>query len=105
MHASTDNTTASRSGQTPDPTHPSASNLVAIWARGRRQFTPWAYPRLRALAAVRFTAGLFLVGLGAVMLSHGYRGWAAVVPLAGAALLFSIASLDFTVARSASHRT
>jgi hypothetical protein len=105
MHAPTDNTTASRSEQAADPTHLPASNLVGIWARGRRRFTPWAYPRLRALAAVRFIVGLYLTGLGALMLSHGYHGWVAIVPLAGAALVFSIAYLDFTVARSAPHRT
>ena len=105
MHAPTDNITASRSEQAADPSFPPASQLVGTWARARRRFTPWAYPRLRALAAVRFAAGLFLVGLGALMLSHGYHAWVAVVPLAGAALLFSIACLDFTVARSASHRT
>lgn len=69
MHAPTDNTAPSRSEQAADPTHP-PSNLVGIWARGRRRFTPWAFPRLRALAAVRFAAGLFLAGLGALMLSR-----------------------------------
>jgi len=104
MHALNDNTTASRSEQVADSAHRPASNLARIWARGRRQITPWAYPRLRALAAVRFTVGIFLVGLGALMLSHGYHGWA-VIPLAGAALNLSIAYLDITVARSASLRT
>ena len=74
MHAPTDNTAPSRSEQAADPTHPPASNLVGIWARGRRRFTPWAFRRLRALAAVRFAAGLFLAGLGALLLSHGYHG-------------------------------
>ncbi|HTA10874.1 MAG TPA: hypothetical protein VK836_20295 [Streptosporangiaceae bacterium] len=104
MHAPTDNITAPRSEQAADPSCPPASNLVRTWARGRRRFTPWAYPRLRALAAVRFAVGLFLVGLGSLMLSYGYHGWVAAVPLTGAALVFSIAYLDFTVARSASHR-
>ena len=104
MHAPHDNTTASRFDQVADPAHSSASKLVRIWARGRRQITPWAYPRLRALAAVRFAVGIFLAGLGALLLSYGYYGRAAV-PLAVAVLLFSIASLDITVARSASLRT
>jgi hypothetical protein len=95
MHAPNDST---------DPTRPPASNLVASWARGRRQITPWAYPRLRALAAVRFTVGIFLVGLGAVLLAYGHDGWAAL-PLAGAALNLSIASLDAAAARSAPHCT
>ena len=104
MHALNDNATPSRSEQVADPTHPPASNLVSIWARGRRQITPWAYPRLRALAAVRFAVGIFLTGLGALMLFHGYYGWAALL-LAGAGLNFSIACLDITVVRSAPLRT
>ncbi len=104
MHAPVDNTTPSRSEQVVDPTHPPASNLASIWARGRRQITPWAYPHLRALAAVRFTTSIFLTGLGTLMLFHGYYGWA-TLPLAGAALNSSIAYLDITVVRSAPHRT
>ena len=104
MLAPNDNTTARRSEQTADQTHPPASNLVSIWARGRRRITPWAYPRLRALAAVRFAVGIFLTGLGALTLSQGHAGWAAI-QLGGAALLFSIAYLDITAARSAATRT
>lgn len=104
MLAPNDNTTASRSQQAADRMHPPASNLVGIWARGRRRITPWAYPRLRALAAVRFTVGIFLAGLGALTLSQGHAGWAAI-QLGGAVLLFSIAYLDMTVARSAAPRT
>jgi hypothetical protein len=104
MYTPTDTTTPPRSEQVASRTHPSASKLVSAWARGRRQYTPWAPPRLRLLAAVRFTVGIFLVGLATVMISHGYDGVAAV-PLAGAALLFSIAGLDFAAARSASPRT
>jgi fatty acid desaturase len=96
MYAPHDNTTPS--------THSPTSNLVSIWARGRRQITPWAYPRLRVLAAVRCAVGIFLAGLGVLMLSSGHYGWAAL-PLAFAALHFAIASLDITVARSASLRT
>jgi hypothetical protein len=102
MHAANDNTAPQRSEQAVDPTQPLARSLVTVWARGRRQITPWAYPRLRALAAVRFTVGIFLVGLAAVLLFHGHDGWAAI-PLAGAALNLSIASLDITAARLA-HR-
>jgi hypothetical protein len=104
MHAPTDTTTPRGFEQAAGPTPPPASKLVSAWARGRRQYTPWAPPRLRLLAAVRFTVGIFLVGLATVMISHGYDGLAAV-PLAGAALLFSIASLDLAAARSASPRT
>ena len=104
MHAPNDTTTSSRSEQVADPTHPPARNIASIWARGRRQITPWAYPRLRALAAVRFAVGIFLVGLSALMLSRGNSGWVAL-PLAGAALNLSIAYLDITVARSVPLRT
>jgi hypothetical protein len=104
MHAPHDNTTASRFDQVADPAHSPASKLVSSWARGRRQITPWAYQRLGAIAAVRFAVGIFLVGLGVLLLSHGHHGWAAL-PLVFAALHFAIASLDTTVARSASVRT
>jgi hypothetical protein len=100
MHALNDNTAISRSDQAAEQTHRPARNLVAIWARGRREITPWAYPRLRVLAAVRFIVGIFLVALAALTLSRGHDDWAAI-QLAGAALLFSIASLDMTAARYA----
>jgi hypothetical protein len=79
---------------------PPVSTLVSRWARGRSRMTPWAYPRLRALAAVRVSVGAFLVILGAVMLANGL-GWIAAIPLAGAALNLSIAYLDSAAARSA----
>ena len=98
-----DNTTAWRSEQVADPRHPAASNLASIWAQGRRQITPWAYRYLPALAAVRITVGLFLVGLGALFLSQSHDGYAAIA-LAGAALTLSIGFLDGTAARSARPR-
>jgi len=88
MYALKDHTTAHR----PD------SNLVAAWARGRRRNTPWAYPRLRALGAMRLTIAVFLTVVGAVLLSQGHDGWAAI-PFAGAALHFAIGSLDTAAAR------
>jgi hypothetical protein len=100
MLTSNYSTTVRRSEQATDLTHPPANRLVSMWARGRRQITPWAYPRLYALAAVRFTVGIFLVGVGALTISDRHAGWAAIA-LGGAALLLSIASLDYTVARSA----
>ena len=78
-----------------------ASNLVSSWARGRREITPWAYRHLRGLAAIRFAVGVYLTGLGAVMLSYGHDRLA-VIPFAGAAVLFAIAWLDFSAARTAS---
>jgi hypothetical protein len=102
MRTSNGNTTVSQA-EWADPTQPAASNRTIMWARGRRQITPWAYPHLRALAAIRFVIGIFLVGMGGLMLSRGY-GWAAL-PLAGAALHFAIAYRDITAARSVAVRT
>jgi hypothetical protein len=82
---------------------PPASTLVNRWARGRSRMTPWAYPRLRALAAVRLSVGAFLVILSTVMLANGL-GWVAAIPLAGAALNLSIAYLDSAAARSAARQ-
>jgi hypothetical protein len=94
MYALKDNATA----------HPPASNLATAWARGRRQNTPWAYPHLRALGALRLTIGLFLTGVGAVLIAHGHDGWAAI-PFAGAALHFAIGGLDTTAAGLVPPRT
>jgi hypothetical protein len=95
MYATSDTT-----GHMAHSTRRPASKLVSAWAQGRRQFTPYAYPRLRLLAAVRFIVGIFLVGVGTVLAVHGHSAWAAI-PLAGSVLLFSIAYLDFSAARSA----
>ncbi len=104
MHALKDNTTAWSPESVAAPTHPLASNLVATWARGRRQNTPWAYAHLRGLGATRLSIGIFLVGLGALLLSQGHDAWSAV-PFAGAALHFLIGSLDMTASRSALPRS
>jgi hypothetical protein len=82
---------------------PVSTTLVSRWARARSRLTPWAYPRLRVLGAVRLTVGTFLIILGALMLSNGL-GWVAAIPLAGAALNLSIAYLDSAAARSADRR-
>ena len=103
MPALTDNTTGWTGDQVAGPTHRPASNLASNWARGRRRITPWAYPHLRALGATRLAIGIFLAGIGALLLSHGHDGWAAI-PLAGAALHFSIGGLDMSGARTASPR-
>jgi hypothetical protein len=102
MHELTDNITPRRCEQVADATHGPAGNLVSIWANARRRNTPWAYPHLRALGAVRLAIGAFLVVVGTLLLIHGHSGWAAI-PLAGAALHFSIGGLDMTVARSPRH--
>jgi hypothetical protein len=104
MHALKDSIAPRQCEQVIGPTHRPPSNLVSIWARGRRQITPWAYPHLRALAATRLAVGAFLVVLGALLLSHGHSGWA-VIPLAGAALNLSIGGLDMTAAHSAPPRS
>jgi hypothetical protein len=104
MDALKDSTTAWSSEPVTSPTQPAARNLVAIWARGRRQITPWAYPHLRGLAATRLTVGIFLVALGALLLAHGDNALAAI-PFAGAALNLAIGSLDMTAARSAATRS
>lgn len=104
MHALHDNTTAPWSGQAVGSKHPHPSKLTSRWARGRRDITPWAYGHLRALAVMRLTIAIFLTGVGAVLLAHGYPNWAAV-PLAGAVLHFTIGGLDAAAARSAPSRT
>ncbi|HUB38534.1 MAG TPA: hypothetical protein VMA72_06765 [Streptosporangiaceae bacterium] len=101
MQALTDNTTPGE--QLTGQAHPAASNLASSWAHGRRRITPWAYPYLSALSAVRITVGLFLLGLGALFLSLSHDGYAAVV-LVGAALCLSIGFLDGAAARSAHPR-
>jgi hypothetical protein len=104
MHALKDSIAPRQREQVADPMDPPATNLVSIWARGRRRITPWAFPRLRALGATRLTIGVFLVAVGALLLSHGHGGWAAI-PLAGAALNLSIGGLDMAVAHSAHPRS
>jgi hypothetical protein len=103
MQALTDNTTGRTGDQVAGPAHRPAGNLVSSWARGRRRITPWAYPYLRALGVTRLAVGVFLAGVGALLLSHGHDGWAAI-PFAGAALLFLIGSLDTAAARTAPPR-
>lgn len=103
MHALKDSITPRQHEQVADPVDRPATNLVSVWARGRRRITPWAYPHLRALGAVRLTIGVFLVVVSALFLSRGYAGWAAI-PLAGAALHFSIGGLDMTAAHAAHPR-
>ena len=76
-----------------DKTAPSRSGM-------QRLITPWARRHLRAIAAVRFAVGIFLTGLGAVMVSRGAYGLA-VLPLAGAAVHFSWGSWQLILARSA----
>jgi hypothetical protein len=102
MCAALNKTTIPGPERSADATQPVASGLVAAWTRGRKQITPWAYPYLRALGPLRLTVGLFVTVVGALLISHGHDGLA-VVPLAGAALLFAIGSLDTAAARYA-HR-
>jgi hypothetical protein len=101
MYATTDSTTRSGSDQAPLP---HASSLATRWARGRRRITPWAYPYLRALGAVRLTVGTFLVVLAAILIAHGYSPYAVLV-LVGAALNLALGSLDTAAARTVHPRT
>lgn len=102
MYATKNKTTIPAPEQSAGAAQPVASGLVAAWTRGRKQITPWAYPYLRALGPLRLTIGLFVTAVGALLISHGHDGLA-VIPLAGAALLFAIGSLDTAAARYA-HR-
>jgi hypothetical protein len=104
MHATADNTTTSQSRPASNPTHPPASKLVSTWTEGRRRYTPWAYPRLRAFAVTRLAVAVFLVGLTAVFFGYGHDGWA-VIPLVGAAVVGAIGSLDMSAARLVSRRS
>ncbi|HEY2508484.1 MAG TPA: hypothetical protein VGI58_18350 [Streptosporangiaceae bacterium] len=104
MRGLKDNVTPRHFEQVADPARRPASNLVSTWAQGRRRITPWAYPHLRGLGALRLAIGAFLVVVGALLLSHGYSVWAAI-PLVGAALHFSIGGLDMTAGLSAPARS
>jgi hypothetical protein len=64
----------------------------------------WSSRRLRTVAGARFAVGIFLVGVGAVLISHAQAGLAAV-PLAGAALHFVWGSWQLKIARFAPART
>jgi hypothetical protein len=85
MTATTHNTVPSRSGM-------------------RRLISPWAFRHLRTVAGVRFAAGIFLVGLGGLLISRGAYGLAAL-PLAGAVANFMWGSWQLALARSVAHRT
>jgi hypothetical protein len=82
MNAPNDNTAPSRSGR-------------------QGPITSWGHRHLRVIAAVRFAVGIFLTGLGAVMVSRGAYVLAAL-PLAGAAVHFSWGSWQLILARSVS---
>jgi len=101
MHALQDNISPPQQIAGPKDAH--ASGLVSTWARGRRQITPWAYPRMRGLGVTRLAVGVFLVVVSAVLISHGHSAWVAV-PLAGAALHFAVGGLDMAAAHSAHPR-
>ncbi len=77
------------------------NDSTTLYRSGMRSLiTPWAYRHLRVIAGVRFAVGVFLVGLGALLLSRGAYGWAAL-PLTAAAVHFSLGYWQLTIARSA----
>jgi hypothetical protein len=93
-------------------TTPLPSRSVAVMTRLIR---PWEQRHLQAVANVRFAAGGFTLGVGAVLLSLGRKagtsqekrkcyGWAAYF-LVTAALQFLGGFMDISVARSAPPRT
>lgn len=75
------------------------SNFVGKWSRGRQRITPWVYPYLRGLGAVRLAAGAIMLVVSALLLSRGDDGWAAI-PLAGAVMSLAIGGLDTAAARA-----
>ena len=82
------------------PTHdtvPSRSGMQLL-------ITPWAYRRLRTVAGVRFAVGVLLTVLGALMLSRGAYGLAALL-LSVAAVHFVWGSWQLAIAPSAARRT
>jgi hypothetical protein len=81
------------------PTHDTVPSRSGM----QRLITPWAYRRLRTVAGVRFAVGILLTVLGAVLLSRGAYGPAAL-PLAVAAVHFVWGSWQLTIARSAPSR-
>jgi hypothetical protein len=79
-----------------DTTTPSQTGL-------RRMISPWGFRHLRGVADLRFAIGLFLTGLGVVLIVRGDYRWAAL-PLAGAMAHFALGYWQLTIARSAPAR-
>ncbi len=75
----------------------------------RRIISPWEYRHLRGWAGVRMASAAALAGLGAVTLSFGGNdrktyGWTMVF-VAAAAVQFSFAYWELTIARSGPARS
>jgi hypothetical protein len=86
-----------------EPMSAHGSNVVSSWTRGRREVTPWAYPHLRGLGAIRLTIGAALLIVSVLLLTIDHDVWAAV-PLSAAVLIFAIGGMDTIAARSAHGR-
>jgi hypothetical protein len=86
MTAPTHNTTPSRSGT-------------------QRLITPWAHRRLRIVAGVRFAAGVFLAGFGALMLSRGADALAALLLAAAAVNFVGLLAADNRPLRTSPNRS
>jgi hypothetical protein len=97
-----------------DNTAPSSTTTRWRWGTPPRSgmqriIAPWEYRHLRGWASVRITAGIVLVGLGAVTLFGGSfspkaAGWATLF-LAAAAAQLLFAAWELAIARSAAART
>jgi hypothetical protein len=85
------------------PVDEHGNNAVAKWARGRQRITPWVYPYLRGLGALRLGVGAALLVVSALLLSRGHDGWAAI-PLAGAVVSLAVGGLDTAAARAVRDR-
>ena len=70
-----------------------------------RLIPPWEYRHLRVLAGVHFAAGIILFIEGALLLSIGRYGWAALLLVAAVLQFLWIGYMKMTVARSAPPRT
>jgi hypothetical protein len=102
MHAPAHTINAPQTEPVAASSQPSAGSFVTGWARSRYRLSPWAYRHARSIGVVRLVIGVFLIGVGAMLVSRGYAPVAAL-PFAGAVLHFVIGGLDVAAARALPH--
>jgi hypothetical protein len=85
-------------------THDTTTTTTPSRSGTRRVITPSKGRTLRIVAGVRFAVGIFLAVLGALLVSHGAGGLAAL-PLAFSVVHFAWGSWQLTIARSAAPQT